>query len=74
MGEWEMGKEELEWMSKHEKEVEKYSGKWVAVLAKRGITGSGRSPKEAIRESKERFPERPMVMRVPRKDEEMYIL
>ena len=70
-----MGKEELEWMSKHEKEVEKYSGKWVALLAKRGIIASGTSPREVIKKSQKKFPkERPTVVQIPRKDEELYIL
>ena len=69
-----MGKEELEWMSRHGKEVEKYSGRWIAVLADKGITGSGMSPKEAVRKSKEKYPESPLVMKIPRKDEEAYVL
>ena len=70
-----MSKKELEWLSKHEKKVEKYSGRWIAVLANKGIIASGRSPRDVLEKSQIKFPrQRPLVMKIPRKDEEMYVL
>ena len=67
--------QELEWMSSHPKEVEKFSGKWVAVT-KNGIIASGDSVSEieASLKSKSINLEAVMLMKVPRKDEEMSIL
>jgi hypothetical protein len=59
-------------MSSHPEEVEKYSGKWVAVTEK-GIVASGDSVSEVTAIlRKKRI--KAMVMKVPRKDEEMSIL
>ena len=65
----------LDWMSLHSKEVEKYSGKWVAVTDD-GIVASGDSLSEvnSILKAKGSKLEEVMVMKVPRKDEEMSIL
>jgi len=65
---------ELEWMSKHQKEVSKYRGKWVAITLS-GIVASGETIKEVREElSKKGIKEEPMIMKIPRKDEEMSIL
>jgi len=67
--------QELEWMSSHPKDVEKYSGKWVAVTNK-GIVASGDSVSEVgtiLKEKGIRWDE-VMLMKVPRKDEELSIL
>ena len=50
-----MGKEELEWLSKHQKEVEKYSGKWIALKAKRGIIASGETASEVMEIAKKKY-------------------
>lgn len=62
-------------MSSHPTEVEKYSGKWVAVTGK-GIVASGDSVSEveAALKKKGLKWEEVMLMKVPRKDEEMSIL
>lgn len=65
---------ELEWMSSHPKEVEKYSGKWVAVTDK-GIVASGDSVSEveAVLKKKGMTWDEVMLMKVPRKDEELLV-
>lgn len=66
---------QLDWMSSHPQEVERYSGKWVAVTEK-GIVAAGDSISEVKTELKKKgiqF-EDIMIMKVPRKDEEMSIL
>ncbi len=65
----------LDWMSAHPDEVEKYSGKWVAVTDD-GIIASGDSLPEvsSVLERKGVALGEVMVMKVPRKDEEMSIL
>jgi len=64
--------QELEWMSSHPKEVEKYSGKWVAVTDK-GIVVAGDSVREVTSVLREKGI-KAMVMKVPRKGEELSIL
>lgn len=65
----------LDWMSSHPKEVETYSGKWVAVTDK-GIVASGESISEvdSILKQKGISSEDIMLMKIPRKDEEISIL
>ena len=67
--------QELDWMSSHPKEVERYSGKWVAVSGG-GIVAAGNSVSEveAILKKKGIAWEKVLLMKVPRKDEEMSIL
>lgn len=67
--------QELEWLSSHPKEVEKYSGKWIAVKED-GIVSSGDSVSEVEETLKEKGVtwDEVMLMKVPRKDEEMSIL
>ncbi len=68
-----MGQEIL-WLSKHQKEAEKFSGRWIAILKDR-IIASGDSVKAVMQEvEKKGIKELPLVMKVPRKDEEAYIL
>lgn len=66
---------ELEWLSSHPEDVEKYSGKWVAVT-ERGVVASGESVSEVESRLKETGValDAVMLMKVPRKDEEMSIL
>lgn len=65
----------LDWMSLHPKEVEAYSGKWVAVTDS-GIVASGDSLSEvsSVLNKKGIKLDEVMAMKVPRKDEEMSIL
>ena len=66
---------ELEWLSSHPKEAEENSGKWVAVTEK-GIVASGESLSEVESSLKKKglSLKEVMVMKMPRKDEEMSIL
>ena len=70
-----MGSNELMWLSKHRKEVEKYSGKWIAIEAKKGILAWGETVKEVIEAARKKHKvQSPTIFLVPRKDEEAYIL
>lgn len=66
---------ELEWLSSHPEEGEKYSGKWIAVTNK-GIVGAGDSASEveSLLSKKGISLDSVMLMKVPRVDEEMSIL
>ena len=66
---------ELEWLSSHPKETEKHSGRWVAVTDK-GIIASAESISEveSLLKKKDISLDKVMVMKVPRRDEEMSIL
>lgn len=66
---------ELEWLSSHPKEVEIYIGKWVAVTDK-GIVASGDSLSEVKSDLRNKgiSLDEVIVMKIPRKDEEMSIL
>jgi len=67
--------QELEWVSSHPEEAEKYSGMWVA-LTKDGIVAAGDSVSEVkvILEKKGIALGEIMLMKVPRKDEDLSIL
>ncbi len=68
-----MSQHRLEWISKHPKEVAKYEGKWVAIT-KDGIVASGDSIKEIDKElSGKNIKEQPLIMKIPRKDEELLL-
>ena len=69
-----MGKEELDWLSKNSKEIEKYSGKWIAFTAKKGILASSKNLREVMEITKKKNIKEPTVFKVPRKDEEEFIL
>lgn len=66
---------ELEWLSSHPEETEKYSGKWIAVTDS-GVVASADSASEVetLLKKKEISLDEVMLMKVPRKDEEMSIL
>ncbi len=69
-----MSQHRLEWISKHPKEVSKYEGKWVAVTVG-GIVASGETIKEIREElSKKNIKEEPLIMKIPRKDEEHLVV
>ena len=63
-----------EWCVDHPEELEKFPGKWVAVVEDR-IVANGDSYRAVYREAKRKFPEKiPLVTYVPRKGEELLIL
>ena len=44
-----MGRQDMEWISKHQKEIEVYGGKWIAVCNNE-IVGVGKTAKEALQQ------------------------
>lgn len=66
---------ELKWLSSHPEEAEKYSGKWVAVIDK-GVVASADSASGVEVQLKKKGVSLAdvMLMKVPRRDEEMSIL
>ena len=70
-----MQSQESKWISKHPKIVNKYTGKWVAILGTKGIIASGETIKEITQELKKKgIAELPLITKIPRDDEEMSIL
>lgn len=69
-----MKEKELNWISIHYEELERYSGKWVAVLEDE-VIAAGDSVKEVMElVKKKKIKESPLVTLVPTKDEETYVL
>jgi len=65
--------EELNWASAHQEEFEPYAGKWVAILDKK-IIGVADTAREALEAAKKKSKKTPFLVKVPRKDEGMYVL
>lgn len=62
------------WVSKHQKELAKHAGKWIAVL-KNELIATGDSISEVMQVVREKdIKALPLVTMVPRKDEGPYIL
>ncbi len=68
-----MGRKELEWISKHQSEIEKYSGMWIAVWEDK-IISVGKTANEVLESAKKRGIDKPHLTILPRKDEGMYVL
>jgi hypothetical protein len=68
-----MGRKELEWISQHQKEIEKYSGMWIAVWEDK-IISVGKTANEVLKVAKEKGVKEPHLTIIPRKDEGMYVL
>ena len=64
--------QELTWISEHQKEIERYAGKWIA-LTEKGVVAFGNSIQEVKSKLKKKKIEA-LIMKVPRKDEEMSVL
>jgi hypothetical protein len=66
---------ELKWLSGHRRQAEKYSGKWVAILNDR-IISYGSSAKYVLNDVKRQNigSSLPLISKIPRKDEKLYIL
>lgn len=69
-----MREKELNWISLHFDELEKYAGKWVAILDEKVIAAGDTVKEVMIVVQKSGVRESPLVTIVPTKDEEMYIL
>ncbi len=65
--------QELHWVSTHQEELELYAGKWVAILGN-VIVGVGNTAQEALDNARQRSKETPFLIKVPRKDEGLYVL
>lgn len=66
---------ESKWISKNTNIVDKYTGKWVAILEDKGVVASGDTIKEVNRELlKKGIKKLPLITKIPRDDEEMSIL
>jgi len=68
-----MGRQDMEWIAKHQKEIDVHSGKWIAVCNDE-IVGIGKTAKDALQQSKEKGFHKPHLTMVMRKDEGMYVL
>ncbi len=64
---------ELQWISKNPEKLSMYGGKWIALIDNRLIT-SGDSLSIVRKEAKKITKKEPLIFKVPRKDEENYIL
>lgn len=64
---------ELYWISTHQEELEPYAGKWVAIL-RDVIVGVGNTAQEALDNARQKSSETPFLIKVPRKDEGLYVL
>ena len=66
--------DEYDWLVEHHREAEKHSGRWIAVLGG-GIVADGKSFREAHRKATRERPDAvPLVLYVPKKNEELLIL
>jgi len=64
---------ELQWISKNPEKLSMYGGKWIALMDNKLIT-SGDSLSIVRKEAKKITKKEPLIFKVPRKDEENYIL
>jgi hypothetical protein len=64
---------ELQWISKNPEKLSMYGGKWIALIDNR-LIASGDSLNIVREEAKKITKKEPLVFKVPRKDEENYIL
>ena len=70
-----MQSQESKWISKHPNIVNRYTGKWVAILGNKGIIASGDTINEVNKELKNKgLSKLPLVTKIPRDDEAMSIL
>ena len=64
---------ELQWISKNPEKLRLYEGKWIALVDNRLIS-SGDSLTDVRFQAKKITKKEPLIFKVPRKDEENYIL
>ncbi len=65
--------QELHWVSTHQDELEPYTGKWIAILED-VIIGVGHTAQEALDHARQKSDKIPFLVKVPRKDEGLYVL
>jgi hypothetical protein len=69
-----MYEKELAWLAKNYSEMEKYEGKWVAILNGK-LVGVGDSPKEVIKKVKKKgIKDLPLLDLIPRKNKGIPII
>lgn len=68
-----MAQDESLWVSEHQEELEQYAGKWIAVW-KDQILASGHSVVEVMEKAARHTAGLPLVIKVPRKGEDLYVL
>ena len=68
-----MGRQDMEWISEHQKELEVYRGKWIAVCSNE-LVGVGKTAKEALEQGKQKGFRKVHLTMLMRKDEGMYVL
>jgi hypothetical protein len=64
---------ELQWISKNPEKLSMYGGKWIALIDNR-LIDTGNSLSNVRNEAKKITKKEPLFFKVPRKDEENYIL
>lgn len=65
--------QELKWVSAYHDELESYAGKWLAILGE-AIIGVGHTAQEALESARQKSAQTPFLIKVPRKDEGLYVL
>jgi len=60
---------ETQWLCDHAKDLEKFSGKWVAFSVKGGIVAKGRTVDQVLKKTKEKKETDPFLFHVPSKKE-----
>jgi len=65
---------EHNWLVEHHAEVEKYGGRWIAILGEE-LASNGKTLEEAYRKAVKRNPRKiPLVTYVPKRGEELLIV
>ena len=62
-----------DWLAQHAKELDKYAGKWVAVVKGR-LLAVADSPKELLKNSEVREAKNPLITKIPFPDEAYSLL
>lgn len=65
---------EHEWIKKHPEVIEKFSGQWIAIWQEEVVAGNDDLEEVAKKAGQTHPGSKPLFFKVPRKDEEMYIL
>ena len=68
-----MPQKESIWLSEHQEKLKPHRGKWIAVLNDR-IIASGNTVSEVMEKAARKTRKQPLVIKVPRKHEDLYVL
>ena len=69
-----MVQKEYDWLVEHHKDAERHSGRWIAILDETIVADGGSFQEAHERATKEHPRSVPLVLYVPRKNEELLIL